>query len=123
VLAEEELRVAAAPVDSATAVWPGDLELRYMRTYTDVELEIIGNRLGMLLGMKRTRDGLWLLATGNKTGLGLVRTLASILKNLEQGCLGDELIPTDTMNASIPWADDPGGRPARNPTGSSRLRG
>ena len=73
-----------------------------MRTYTQLELERIGNELGMLLGMKRTRDGLWLLRTGNQTGLGLVRTLASILKNLEEGCLEDELIPYDNIDRPNP---------------------
>jgi hypothetical protein len=73
-----------------------------MRTYTELELERIGNRLGMLLGMKRTRDGLWSLATGNKTGLGLVRTLTSLLRNIECGCLNEELTPPADLNCATP---------------------
>jgi hypothetical protein len=61
-----------------------------MRTYSELDLEILGNQLGQLLGMKRNRDGLWVLASGEKTGLGLIRTLSSLLKNVECGCLEEE---------------------------------
>jgi len=71
-----------------------------MRTYTELELEIIGNRLGMFLGMKRTRDGLWSLSDGNKTGLELVRTLASIVKDLEAGRLHDQSSLADNMDGA-----------------------
>lgn len=67
--------------------------------YTEDQLNELGDKLAENLGMQR-EDELdsqkrirWILPIGTKTGLGFLRTLESILANINAGRATDEIAP------------------------------
>lgn len=62
------------------------------KEYTETEMAVMGAKLGEILGMERDTayPDRWLTSWGNKTDLGLFRTLRRIGEDIEKGIFTPE---------------------------------